>query len=428
MIITRDSDKTDNKIFIYYAALTLLTIIMMRPGTEYSSIIRFGYFALVFAPLFVAKSFTPFVITSFYWISFCSFTGLLPLNILFTLAGLLVVWLFARASFSVPIIIAVALFFLFVLSLLFFDFEETGVVWLGIIMVLMLSSFIHTESDLKKLGLAFVLVSFVMSVVFLLHRGDFMESYIRGVDTLERAGWMNPNVIGGTIGCGVVVAMGFLLDGIEKKWPFKLFLFFTVGVSLIVLILNASRGALLATTVASLLFVIINRKVSLFYKVLIVVLLGLFIYYLYTNDYFELLAYRIAEEAKSGGTGGSRIPIWESKLAAIRSTDVFSQLFGVGQTETINIGIRHRTHNDFVTALVAYGFVGFVLFVLTLLYPIYHRFSIKKTTSLLPYFAFLFLECMVLEPLFRGYFLFLVFFLYMFKYSEIYDKSSLIRP
>lgn len=423
MNIYFDKSNKDFRIITYYSLLTLVTIIMMRPGVEYSILIRFTYYAFVFVPLIFDKTFTPFAITTFYWVSFCSFTGLLPFQIIYSVVGLFFLWIGSKYSVRLPKLLILSFLYFFTLNIYFFEFEKTDVLWMGVLMALMLSSFIHSELDLRKFAFAFVVVSFVMSIVFLLHRQEFMGSYVRGWDTLDRAGWMNPNVVGGTIGCGVVIATGVLFDGLEKKIIYNLFLYFTIGVSLVVLILNASRGALVATSFGSLLFLFLNNKVSLFNKLAIALFIVAILFYLYKNDYFELLAYRIAEEANNG-TGGNRFPIWQSKLDAMRSEGDLSQLFGIGQQNTINIGIVHRTHNDFVTAIVSYGYIGFLLFFLLLFYPIFHNFSTKKTIAILPYFSFLVLECMVLEPLFRGYFLFIAFFLYLFKFSEIYDKSK----
>lgn len=410
----------------YYLLCTLLTIYMMKPNVEYSSIIRFGYMVLIYAPLFKYKILVPFVINSFYWISFCSFTGLLPFSIIYTILTVAVLYLiFVRnPTKTIPsIFIVFTAYFLFISSV-HWDFDETGVLWGGILIVFMLSDFLNDEESLNMFSYSFVLISFVLSAVFIMNYQEFMNSYVRGVVAMERSGWMNPNMLGATIGCGLVFALSNLLKAIKSNKLVCLGLLVVIGISFVSLVLLASRGALLSTLTACFLATFPQRSISVRYKLIIVLgFLGL-LYYAYISGYFELLEFRTRTEG-STESGGNRIPIWISKLNAFANLDFISNVLGIGQLDTMSIGGYHiRTHNDFVTALIAYGYVGLFLYCFLLVRLIVRSIHFKVFVQMLPFLAILLIEGNVLEPIFRGYLLFLMLFLYIAK-SIIVAKNSL---
>ena len=417
-------DLPNKRTVVYYGIMTVLTVLLMQPGIELPMILRLVYMALIFAPLFSAKKYTPFVVTAFYTVSYCSFVGLLPFSIGYPFVCLLVLWYTSRQRGKIPPIIIITSIYCFIISFFFWDFEQTGVLWFGVLMAFMISAYIKTKQDLTILAYAFVTIAFVLSVVFLINRDVFMYTYTHSAEAMDRSGWMNPNDLGGTIGCGTVVAMGMLLNGKKKRFFFLAYLIVTIGLSFMVLALNASRGALLAVMVGSALFIIINNRISLFYKILVVFLAALFLFFLYNNSYFDLLEVRLLEEADEQ-SGGSRFGIWTQKLDAFKRYDTMSHLFGIGQLDCKELGTRHiRTHNDFLTAFVAYGYIGLFVFVMTVLYPLYHKMSKNKLLATLPYMSFLLIECFVLEPLMRGYFVFIVFYLFVSKTSSLYVNEA----
>ncbi len=409
---------------VYYAILAIITLLMMRPEVEeYPMAIRLVYLALVFAPLLYAKEFTPFAVTAFYTISYCSFVGLLPFSIIYPFACLFFLWLISRQRARIPLVFVISLFYFFLMSVFFFDFEQTGVLWVGVLMAMLLSAYIHKEKDLTIFAYGFVLVSFILSMVFLLNIEHFMYAYTHTAEDFDRSGWLNPNDFGGTIGCGTVIATGLILDGKKKPILSRIFLFVTIFMSIAALAMNASRGALIAAVLGSLLFLIINKKISVFGKLLILALAAAFIYVLYTNSFLDLLIQRFQEEMDEE-SGGGRFAIWSKKLELFNEMEPIKRLFGIGQLETIDTGRHIRTHNDFLTAYMAYGIVGLILFVIILFRPFYNKFSFKKAVAILPYMAFLLIESFLLEPLMRGYFVFIAFFLFVNKYCSIYFDNS----
>lgn len=405
---------------LYYGIMIILTIIMMRPDVEYSMVVRLFYLAMIFAPLLRIKHYTPFAVTAFYTISYCSFVGLLPFSIIYPFACLLCIWLYSKQREHIPPIVIICVFYFFFISALSVDFEETAILWIGILMILMLSTYIQTKEDLTLFALAFVTVSFVLSVVFLLNLEAFLQSYAHNALGMERSGWMNANDLGGTIGCGTVITTGLILNGEKKPLWMKIYLFATFVISFMFLALNASRGALAAVLIGCIIMLFLNKRISVIYKVLSVVFILIFVYYLFINHYLDLLMVRMLEEGDEN-SGGGRYDIWGQKIISFQRNDFITQMKGIGQLDCISIGKKIRSHNDFVTALIAYGYIGLILFVYTLLRPLFHNFSIKKTLALLPYMSFLLIECIVLEPIMRGYFIFIAYFLYIYKFSSLYD-------
>lgn len=389
---------------------------MMKPNVEYSPVIRFGYMILVYAPLFKYKTLVPFVINGFYWISFCSFTGLLPFSIIYTVSTVAVLYMMsANNKKTVPSIYIIFAAYFFFISLLHWDFDETGVLWGGIMVVFMLSSFLNDKDSLNLFSYSFVLISFVLSIVFLSNYQEFLNSYIRGVVAMERSGWMNPNMLGASIGCGLVFALSNFLKVIKSSKLLSLVLLIVIGISFVSLVLLASRGALLSALGACLFIIFLQRSIPLKYKLLAILFLLGIVYYSYNSGYFELLEFRTQTEG-STESGGNRIPIWTSKFNAFGNLDSFSTLFGIGQLDTISLGSHKiRTHNDFVTALIAYGYVGLFLFGILLARLIIRSIKFKEFAQIFPFFTLLLIESNVLEPIFRGYLLFLMLFLYIAK-------------
>lgn len=404
-------------IILYYILCTLLTIFMMKPNVEYSAVVRFGYMILIYAPLFKYKKLVPFVINGFYWISFCSFTGLLPFNIIYTVFTVAVLFMISGKTINkmVPsIYIMLAAYFLFI-SLINWDFDETGVLWGGILIVFMLSGFLNDKDSLNLFSYSFVLISFVLSVVFLMNYQEFTDSYVRGVVTMERSGWMNPNMLGATIGCGLVFALSNYLKILKSSKLLSSGLLIVIGISFVSLVLLASRGALLSALAACLFIIFLQRSVPMKYKLLAVSFIIGIVYYSYISGYFELLEFRTETEG-STESGGNRFPIWISKFNAFENLDFVCTFFGIGQLDTISIGPHNiRTHNDFLTALIAYGYVGLLLYGILLARLVVRSIKFNVFAQTVPFFTLFLIESNVLEPIFRGYLLFLMLFLYIAK-------------
>ena len=183
----------------YYLSLFVLTIFLSRPNVAYGEVLRLGYLALLVIPLFVSKKYSIAAFTTFVGISFNSFYPMLPsiytpyvliaFTIMYPLAGI------RMNRLTIPIIF---LFFA-IREYLCIDINIEFLVW-GFVAI-MLSTKINTEEDVKHLMISFIFVSFFLSFMLLLYASFFMSVYSID-DNLERVGWINQNLFGGTVGLG----------------------------------------------------------------------------------------------------------------------------------------------------------------------------------------------------------------------------------
>lgn len=399
----------------YYLSLFVLTIFLSRPNVAYGEVLRLGYLALLVIPLFVSKKYSIAAFTTFVGISFNSFYPMLPsiytpyvliaFTIMYPLAGI------RMNRLTIPIIF---LFFA-IREYLCIDINIEFLVW-GFVAI-MLSTKINTEEDVKHLMISFIFVSFFLSFMLLLYASFFMSVYSID-DNLERVGWINQNLFGGTVGLGQILALYLLLN--RKRFNInkyiQIFCIVTFAICYAALIINSSRGAIISVTLCSILF-LCTSKVKVQYLLIAIIALFIFVVYLYNNGYFELLIYRMQDDTLE--TGGGRTEIFAEKLAAFFELPILEKLFGLGYENSIFLGsIKLDTHNDFATSLFAYGYIGLILFLTFILAPLFivSRKCLRTICILLLY---LILESALLSPIFRGYFLFTMFYVLLSRIAYL---------
>ena len=131
------------------------------------------------------------------------------------------------------------------------------------------NSYAHTFSY------AFTIMSLTLSIFFIVGGSAFQMDF--GTSEFERTEWMDPNYFGCIVGIGIMVSMIEILYNRILKIPERIIFLLTIGLSLYVLILNGSRGALLATGMSLILLLIGNgQKISK--KMLIICGFSIFIY------------------------------------------------------------------------------------------------------------------------------------------------------
>ena len=101
--------------------------------------------------------------------------------------------------------------------------------------------------------------------------------------------------------------------------------------------------------------------------------------------------------------------------------NIFDLLFGIGETASANIGRYVSTHNDLVTAMIAYGIIGLLMFLYFIfIYPIVKAKNNKLFVFIL--LIYMIIECCVLEPFFRGYIVFIMFYFFIIKFALLGKK------
>lgn len=349
------------------------------------------------------------------------------------------VWAASMYSFS-PILpefkylyLGITLLYLFVVSRDFATIKWLLLIWLYFSMVclvygdsqkfvmmtvmgIILSLDVKDEEALKLLNNGIIIASLFFSLLFLLNKETFAEVY---VGDLERSSWTNANTFGSLICCGSVLAVGHVTKQIKmhiSKAEYVLCLV-TALLGLTVLIMNASRGALFSFAGGVVLFVVLSRTRAL-YKVLFVAAAAVLVFLLYRDGYFELLEHRMEDNVNNVG---NRSGIWQAKLEAYSNFGFWDLLFGRSRHGVNSIQSLEgfmSTHNDFITALVGYGLVGFLLY-LGMYVASFLKADADRKLSVFILLLVLAMEASVVEPIFRGNFVCIMFFVFIYKYATI---------
>ena len=402
--------REDSKIVVYYVFLSIITVLLTRPDAGVGEFTRVLYSAAIFIPPLIKSKWLPFSVTVFLCVSMCSFSPLLPSKTFLIVIAALFVSIFHKklSVYGIKAYIWLLLFYILIIDLFFFDFQE----WIvySLLLLVCFNGCIKDESDVKILALSFVFISVILSALFLLNFETFLVQYSKE-DDISRSGWINPNVFGGHLVIGVIAAFWLLRNLKDNKISFLL-LVASMVLTLLTLIMNASRGAIIAV-VLPLVIMTLFSKMKRGYKIATLFAGLLFVVFSFTNGYYDLLMFRLSDDTLK--TGGLRTTIWLQKFNEFNQEGVFDFVFGVGQSGCKSLAQNGRTHNDFLTALFAYGIIGLALFVVTLFKPLFLRKNYRRV-EIVAFYSVLFIECFALEPFFRGYFIYYVFFLFILKY------------
>jgi len=314
------------------------------------------------------------------------------------------------------------LFFILLLLTFTIDFWYSGRIeniTYSIFICLLFSWCISSDEteNIQYFSLPFLVITLVLSITFILFGHNFMNSS-NASDGLVRMGWTDPNYFSCVVGMGTLLTVMQLLRK-KESFIYTLFLLVTFILSMITIVLSASRGAILAISLSSVIFIFIS-KIKLSHKLIVIAFLCGIIVFMYTNQYFDLLIDRIKND---DGTGSGRTEIWLTKIDAFTSEkNPLKLLFGFGYQGGYNLGYRwpQGFHNDFLAFLVNYGIAGLSLFITALIIPVKRATSGARPT-IIALVLYLVLCSMTLEPFSAGrltYFGFYFYILVVVKYYE----------
>ena len=154
----------------------------------------------------------------------------------------------------------------------------------------------------------------------------------------------------------------------KKIYKVLLIVFALSGVY--VVLMSGSRGALLATIVAVLVTLLVGNRLTL-RSVLVILVLGILFVFVFNAYLIELIPKdtlaRISIEAITKDNGSGRSYIWKSAFRKFFDGNVFNILFGYGYGG-INVpngygSMTSTMHNQFLQNLIAYGIIGFCLYI-----------------------------------------------------------------
>lgn len=235
----------------------------------------------------------------------------------------------------------------------------------SILIIILSFFFVSLDGHEKEMYfLSFAMVSIVLCIFFFTYGQSNVE-----VSEDGRVEWVDPNYMGNVCGMGVVLAYNaFINNYFSNKKLYSHLCLLAVLAGVIMLILNASRGAFLSMSVA-IIVVTMFAKIPLQKKVLVSALAVIGVICLYNYGVFDVLQERIVSD---DGTGNARTLIWASKFEAFLELPLYKQCFGLGYRGGFELAFPggYGFHNDYLALIVDYGYIGFLLFVSMLLYPI----------------------------------------------------------
>lgn len=413
-------------LIIYYLFLFLLETPLMGSVGVPSAFVRILYIILLVAPICMYdKYYLPFVVLASYSISkFGTAVTLMPTEVWYYVP--LFVFFAAPSKFAgdrylkIPSIIIVLC-----ASVLFVDFITSQTLQDDFICLLILILFffyciprIDSEFYFNCFSHTFIVIALILSLELIFAGNQYVQSY--GYTDMERAIWADPNYLGGVMGMGVMAAAVLYIR--KCAFSLKVYLLSSIMLMITALVLNASRGALLATISGVFVILMMGKRIKIWQRALLLSVAAVFVIFLYNNSYFELLEYRL--ENDSGG-GSGRTGIWLIKLDEFfKNSNLFQLIFGRGYDGGLKAGFSYNRafHNDFIAFLVEYGFIGFVSFVTLMLYPLKRVWF--KDKGVLGCMVFIFVNCMTLEPFSLGMLIYYFFWLYVYYQSMRYKTNN----
>lgn len=412
--------KQKRYIYIYYALLLLLLASRQTATTDPPMVLRLAFMAAAIVPSLLVKEMCyPAILTMFYTISLDGFAysympSTLSLYVIITLVITVFFSRFIKAG-TIPIFLLLFALYTFVIDLIFgvagngsAFFQSTFYCFVLMACFLILCNR-DIDSVLSQLPLCFAVTTVVLSIAFLTHRDQFV---IQEIGDMERTGWADPNYFGVALGMGTIVGMIKMFNGEWKSLTVfeKAVYIAAVILSVPALALNASRGAMLSVAVGFVVLLLFS-KAKLGYKIVFTFVAAFAVFYLYNNQYFDMLEYRIMNDE---GTGSGRTEIWKAKLSAFSEGNLINMFFGYGHVGGANISGKHiGFHNDFIGFLVDYGVIGLFFLLYMLYYPIriLPKGSLKKP-SIIVLIVFLAMSFVTLEPLLTGIMGYFTFYMY----------------
>lgn len=425
--------KISNSNILYFYYGILLLVLMSWTNTNNAPITTFRILyiaALLFPLLFVDKGYTPIVFTIFATITLHGYSfSYMPTDTLLY-DGLFLILILAHskkrkaAINEVPSYLWVLLFVVPMINIIMnFDADSISQSLLALVLLLILVP-LNDERYVPYLYFSFTLISIVLSIFYFTAAKQFTDFYFDS--GIERSSWMDPNYMSTVMGMGVITAILALIDKKSKQRLLKFFYIVSIGVSIMVMIMLASRGGLLAT-VAAMLYLLLFSKVQRKYKWIGTIALVGFLVLIYNSGYFELLQYRLTDEGNLD-RGSNRFDYWELKLREyFNEPSILTQIFGIGYRKSLVLGSSFNIgfHNDFIAFLVQYGVIGLILLLTMLISPITKASVFKRETiACVIYLAF----CgFTLEPLSSGRLSYYFFYLLIIVLSRVKQHPILIK-
>lgn len=420
-------------LYIYYFSLVLILALYTNMGSSPNAVIRSAYLVALLVPMINKPELLPGVMICVLSIARNSFAyPIIPTDIYFhvTIALFFAVLSLHRHNYIT------GTNYLFLIALIYVSIHDwliLGVLSPMALMFVIFTAYFMCVERITEIGKDFLTLAFLvlaLSISFwVLFRPETQQAVKDAEENMHEYSWTDANYFSLFLGTGIVVAVMNLMSGYVNKLYAAISLFSAVIVSMALLTL-ASRGAILATIIAIAAMYLLSQQ-GKWKKFYVTIIVAIFIFLLYTNQYFDLAISRFGEE---DGSGTGRTQIWAAKFEAFSlDSNLFDWIFGIGQKAGILLGRNEgvlggkgmSTHNDYLSILFYYGIVGVILFFSALAYPL--RICTKAVRPyILALLLFLMTCSMTIEPFARGSVAYwgLFFFIIIYARQSRFSKKN----
>ena len=415
---------SERRLYIYYFFLLIVLCSWVSPTSAPPMPLRLVYLlALVLPAIFKAPNMLVPVLACFtalgtYGIS-CSYMPTEKwIYLLIIAASLFIVSSRLKSCQRPPIIFVV--FCLYVCFIDLVNGEELVNIDYSLLIVL-ISFFFVSKNGSEKYSyiLAFMIITIILSIFFF----TYGQSSAIEVSETGRRSWIDPNYFGNVCGMGVVLAYNIVVNRLSPNKSFSKIAMLTVPMGMLLLVMNASRGAFLSMGLAIVVITLFS-KVKIKKKIGIAVLVALGVLVMYSLGAFDLLSERLMDE---DDTGNGRTLIWEAKMLGYMSGNTCEKFFGIGYKEGFFLAIPggFGFHNDYLAFLVDYGVVGLILFLGIIVYPLKLVANIpSKRPIVISLLVFILICSMTLEPFTLGNLTYWYFYMLIVLFAR-WDKTTI---
>lgn len=410
-------------LYIYYFIMLLLLCSWTDMNTAPNIVIRLTYItalffpALKYAPQMFPPVFICFIGTSTYYVS----SSFMPNEIYYYAVILFVIALFINNKkfnkIKIPILV---IFFIYVTAIDIFNNGELENIEYAMFITLMLLSYIDLNKiNTEQYSYAFIIISIVVCITFF----TIGKQYVVEIQGQDRTMWEDPNYLGCVVGMGVICAYFELMRKNYANKFVKLLYLFTIFIGILMLLLNASRGAALSTAIG-ITFITMFSNISNGKKISAIIIVVIAIVILYQLDMFSALQERMESD---DGTGNARTTIWAYKTAAFFLLPTYYIITGIGYYNGFMLGTYdgYGFHSDYVAFFVDYGIIGTLLLITLFAYPLYLSGKNKNNRGIIYAMTFyLMANCATLEPLTGGRVIYFLFYLYIIIIAKKQNYSN----
>lgn len=413
----------NNIMLVYYVILMIVLVSWTNVDNLPPFFLRLLFLMAVVLPLWFRRSrlfvqiFLTFIVTSAssYAVSYMPVDGFYIL--LTIIMSIFIMSLKRVESLSVPSGFIILCLLSAIVDVGYSQTITVSYHWLAIILI---AAYMLKRNDTPQLNyivLSLSVVALILSLEFMIVGNRFINDVSTVAGDIDRKGWFDPNYFGAILGINIIASLIELI--INNSISRKLKCFYILGIlfSLYTLFSTASRGVSLALG-CSTFILFLSAPIKWKNKVWILAGGVAVIFVMYYCHVLDLLILRFISDA---GDAGGRTEIWSVRISAFFSEcNVFQWLFGIGTNNALRLGTGRVLgfHNDFLSVLVRYGFVGLLSLTGLLISPIIHAPKRKKC---IVFSAVLFMAiCMnTIEPFTSGQWGTLYFYLYILMLSQM---------